>query len=588
MEDYLENARTYVAAIPEIGAIYGSIIGNPVAAAFCSAIVIVFVFGAVLLLMRLIRLRWGARLVSIVPSTLATLGVLGTFTGILLGLLDFDVAKIDESIPRLLGGLTVAFSTSIVGMGSALLFRILDALIPGRSNGVTATADDLHDLLKAMQKDNQTNSSSLIDALSDRGPIASMLAVNGIETEKHSTLMATGLADIRNALSSDSDSSLVTQIQKLRSTVQDGQNDLIREFRDFAKHMTENTNKVLIEALQDVIRDFNDKITEQFGENFKQLNQAVGALLVWQENYKQFVETTEQRISTAVAALESSEKAIGSVKEHSAAIPAAIALLTPPLIAINEQSNTLAKHLEAVGGLRDKAFEAFPVIEQNLKTMTEDFSEHVKDAVATTKDALETQRSANDDLSKRFAELSEESTKSQKAFSLELEKTLGNMAEQTNSVFAKHTQLIQESSDEVQRHVSEVWKRTEAANDALNSQYSQLSEQTTNSQKTFSAELERALGKMNEETNAAFTQHTQLLDQSAKEVQRQIADAWKRTEESINGRMETLDQEIQKELQRTLTVMGNNLASVSEKFVNDYTPLTERLREVVQIAQRAS
>ena len=520
MEDYLNTAKEYAAIVPEIGTIYASIIDNPVAAFFCYIIGAIFAFGIVILIAtRVLRTRWGSRLVSIIPNTLSTLGVLGTFTGILLGLLDFDVSEIDASIPRLLGGLTVAFSTSIVGMGSALIFRIFDALIPGRSSRDIATADDLNNQLKAIQKDNQSQANSLLTALSDEGAITKAMQASRVDASKQAEALETSLSEIRKALSSDSDSSLVTQIQKLRTTVQDGQNDLIREFRDFAKHMTENTNKVMIEALQDVIRDFNEKITEQFGDNFKELNMAVSALLIWQENYKDFVETTEQRISTAVGALESSEKAISAVKEHSAAIPAAIALLAPPLTTLNEQSKTLASHLDAVGGLREKALEAFPVLENNLKKMTDDLGEHVEKAINSTNEALERQRLANENLSTQFAQLSEEST---------------------------------------------------------------------NSQKAFSSELERALGKMAEETNAAFTHHTQLIDQSTKEVQRQIGDAWKRTEESINGRMETLDQEIQKELQRTLTIMGSNLASVSEKFVSDYTPLTERLREVVQIAQRAS
>ncbi|MBE6457530.1 MAG: hypothetical protein E7011_01845 [Alphaproteobacteria bacterium] len=46
-----------------------------------------------------------------------TLGMLGTFVGILLGLLDFNVKNPGESLPTLLGGLTTAFLTSIVGVG---------------------------------------------------------------------------------------------------------------------------------------------------------------------------------------------------------------------------------------------------------------------------------------------------------------------------------------------------------------------------------------------------------------------------------------------------------------------------------------
>ena len=51
--------------------------------------------------------------------------------------------------------------------------------------------------------------------------------------------------------------------------------------------IAESNSKALIEAFKEVIRDFNTKINEQFGENFKQLNAAVEKILVWQERYRQ-------------------------------------------------------------------------------------------------------------------------------------------------------------------------------------------------------------------------------------------------------------------------------------------------------------
>ena len=59
-------------------------------------------------------------------------------------------------------------------------------------------------------------------------------------------------------------------------------------------------SKALIEALRDVIRDFNAKLTEQFGDNFKQLNEAVGKLLVWQNQYTTHIETMTARHVTIV------------------------------------------------------------------------------------------------------------------------------------------------------------------------------------------------------------------------------------------------------------------------------------------------
>ena len=60
------------------------------------------------------------------PSLISTLGVLGTFAGITKGLLSFDTANLDRSIPLLLDGMKTAFFTSLLGMtGSIILNRAL-------------------------------------------------------------------------------------------------------------------------------------------------------------------------------------------------------------------------------------------------------------------------------------------------------------------------------------------------------------------------------------------------------------------------------------------------------------------------------
>jgi len=46
-----------------------------------------------------------------------------------------------------------------------------------------------------------------------------------------------------------------------------------------------------------------------------------------------------------------------------------------------------------------------------------------------------------------------------------------------------------------------------------------------------------------------------------------------------------LDQALQKELTDALASLGGQLAALSRQFVDDYAPLTERLREVVAMAR---
>ncbi len=61
-------------------------------------------------------------LTSYAPTLLTSLGILGTFSGILVGLMDFDPKNIDGSIEFLLNGLKTAFFTSLIGMTASIFF----------------------------------------------------------------------------------------------------------------------------------------------------------------------------------------------------------------------------------------------------------------------------------------------------------------------------------------------------------------------------------------------------------------------------------------------------------------------------------
>ena len=82
------------------------------------------------------------------------------------------------------------------------------------------------------------------------------------------TKMLDATQEINKSLVGDKDSSVITQVQLIKSKVSDGfeksldqskqQHDaMIKEFRDFAKTMAENNSKAFIEALNQTIHDFN-------------------------------------------------------------------------------------------------------------------------------------------------------------------------------------------------------------------------------------------------------------------------------------------------------------------------------------------
>jgi hypothetical protein len=69
-----------------------------------------------------------------IPSHLPALGILGTFIGIFIGLYNFDVNNLENSVPLLLEGMKLAFSTSIVGLVGSTVLRITSTIILSISN----------------------------------------------------------------------------------------------------------------------------------------------------------------------------------------------------------------------------------------------------------------------------------------------------------------------------------------------------------------------------------------------------------------------------------------------------------------------
>jgi F0F1-type ATP synthase membrane subunit b/b' len=121
--------------------------------------------------------------------------------------------------------------------------------------------------------------------------------------------------------------------------------------------------------------------------------------------------------------------------------------------------------------------------------------------------------------------------------------------------------------------------------DSLSSGYSEMQVQVAAAQINFRAELEKTMQGLQKGVAKAFEDFHSLTEHSSREVNKQISEAWAKTEDAINKQIATLDEQMQNELQRAMNLMGGKLASLSEKFVSHYTPLTERLREVVSLAR---
>ena len=388
-------------------------------------------------------LRNNRYLTTSLPNLLTILGVLGTFIGICVGLYNFDVTDIQGSIPDLLDGLRFAFITSIAGMGGAVALRVWPAITDG-------------------QEESEVPREATLET------IAYQLQSGFSELCEHT-------ASVERALTGDGETTLLTQMQKLRTSFVDKQDALLSAFKDFAENMAENNSRALIDALTEVMRDFNAKINEQFGENFKQLNEAVGRMLDWQQAYASGVDGMIEQLDRSVASLEHCEQSMAVVTEQSKGFSDVATGLEQSLGELGRRNTELSAHLEALAGLAGQAQSAFPQIEENMRRITEGFA----DSTDTAVQSLQTQRQ----------------------------------------------QLQQGQAD-------------------------------------MNEEIRRTASEMNNHMES-------LIRDNAERLSRQ---------------MEALDESLGDELNKALGTLGSQLASLSSKFVEDYNPLTDRLREVVRLA----
>jgi len=252
-------------------------------------------------------------------SQIVSLGVLGTFIGIFMGLQDFNPNNMKDSIDTILVGLKTAFFTSIVGMGTALILSITQKLSPKET------------LLA--QKENKKEE-ILLNNISNK---LDFLAKIDNSIEKNFTQMNHSLEIAINQLS-------------------------------------KGATKEIIEALREVIENFNQELQTQFGENFIKLNESVINLIEWQNNYKIHIESFEERLLLSVTSIEKSKEALETISSKNREILEVYQRLEEVININSTQIEELNYHLKTFSQLSQNAKDMFSTIQENMNITKNEFT----------------------------------------------------------------------------------------------------------------------------------------------------------------------------------------------------------------------
>lgn len=511
------------------------------------------------------------------PNLLTSLGILGTFVGIVIGLLAFDVGDIDGSIGPLLEGLKTAFITSLMGMLLAIVFKTMDSSGKLRPREVDAPVEHV-------------------------GPEDILLELRG---QREAT------ERLSRSISGDEDDTLITQLRALRSEARDdtkrirevleGQRELMastsravtqqgqrfesfstdlwKKLDEFGEMMAKSATEQVINALKEVVADFNRNLTEQFGDNFKKLNAAVEDLVQWQENYRDQLGQMNQQYAQGVEAITRTSQSVAEISDHSRQIPETMGQLKTVMETAQHQLQELERHLEAFRDMRDRAVEAVPQIREQMDGMVKDVSTAVKDAGEQIMSATQATHNAIVEGAKDFEERVNRTNQGLTSASDQLVGNSEKIREQLEST-------VKDINDHVRGMVSEVADNTQVigksladANKQLEANIKEVQYQVTDSIEAMQKRLESTLEQV-------FQAQTREVARTFEAVEQELRKSVGTTGDAVNKQLEAMDQAMQQELERVMQEMGRALATISGRFTDDYSRLTSQMAQVVEQGSR--
>lgn len=306
------------------------------------------------------------------PSILTSFGIFGTFLGIAFGLMRFDSADIEASVPIMIDGLGVAVWSSIVGILGGLSIRLRNTL--------------------------------------------SSIRVDSNSVEKPATV-----SDLNNTITT-----LNSNLEQLRQESRADNQALLETTRSYQQQMVAANTDALTIALAKVMTEFNSRIEVQYGENFQKFNESLGRLLQWQQSYSSQLDDMLQAQKASIEVISLASNSYEQMMVHSQNFNKVAESLGNLLSGLEQQTSNLEGYLSGLSGLVGQASEGLPAlgdyvseltlklsasIEQNNESLTQVLSTAARDISGTVEQVTQSLANSVNQAHSGLAEHVEEMTK---------------------------------------------------------------------------------------------------------------------------------------------------------------------------------
>ena len=455
---------------------------------------------------------------SVLGNIASTIGVLGTFVGISIGLWKFNPNDITSSVPLLLSGMKIAFATSIIGMAASIFMKYI-----ALKNEDEENIDDIMELFNTMIAESRNVNNTLIE--------------NQKQTE--------------NALN------------KVSEIWASHQENLTVELKSEILNLNNNT----ISKQEELIGEF-----KKLGECFTLLNSGVNNLLTWQENYKETIENTTKELETVIQTIHNADESIESISKNSSLIKENNENLSEVLKEINKTQNVIIESNKSIIEISNTAKESIPQINEhftNIDNRTKESTAYLQTLISEnlnniksylekiTEDVLSKSTQSIYENNRQFKYEISEHISQCKMLIYSLKDLIPDINEHLLSTQKRFNKTLIHFNEEVQNSLRENTLE-------INKQVQLLKENTANINNTLDDTISESTKRLENITIATSNQIKTMAEEMEKLCVRKI---------------EKLDNTLIEEFTDALSCLAGQLVTISEGFSEDYYRLLEELKE---------
>ena len=477
---------------------------------------------------RLLEQHLNLRFWNSMPALLVGLGILGTFVGLVWGLIPFsdvdftNTDQIREAIKELLSGVSTAFVTSVWGMLASFLFNGLEKWGIGRVSRAIA------DLQRALD---QIFTLTRVEEIAIRQQ--DELVQQTAALKSFSTDLADRIKIAMDSIMSERLENLHRSLTQLHDQNAEGRQEIIQE-------------------LHNAPEAFSSAMAEQLTPSLNNLNTAV----------KELREQKEESSTDAIRQLvEEFQKSIsGSITAQMEALAERVSQVSEGLITLPDQMTRM------IGGIQEQIDQARGLLTSTSEEQTGQMQNMMDGMLNTFQRTIETQQSG-------LSETTNQSIQMLQSTIAELQQSITSTASQTATESEAMTNRMLELLESAANRTNEQFAQRMADMETVSNQSIQ----------TLQTAIETQQSGLSETTNRVNEEMMQI----AGDIRNLLESAANRTDEQFAQRMadmETVSNQSIQMLQSTITELQQSITSTALQTTTESEAMTNRMRELLESA----